>query len=42
MFRDKNGKKEIFMQEFKEFWPSRFEMPNHITSKIHSSMLGTK
>ena len=39
MFRDKNGKKEIFMYEF---WPTRFEMPNHITSKIHASMLGTK
>ena len=39
LFQNKNGKKEIFMYEF---WSSRFEMPSHITSKVHASMLGTK
>ena len=27
MFRDKNGKNEIFMGEY---WPKRFEMPTHL------------
>ena len=38
LFQIKNGKKEKF---YCEFWPQKYQMPDHVPSKIHSSMLGT-
>jgi len=38
LFQNKNGNKEKF---YCEFWPQKYQMPDHVPSKIHSSMLGT-